>query len=260
MSQQTPAFAREQRLRSVSAPKPVAALLVANADDCEDHKSGGTQAFGKDAATSVIRVLVVDDHALVRRGLTDLLGGVDGIEIVGAIADGSLAATAVVDLRPDIVLMDLSMPGLDGIEATRAVLVAQPETKVIMLTSFSENARILAALEAGAVGYLLKDAEPEDIIRALNDASDGGVPLSPKAARALLPGNRPAGNASGAALTAREREVLSLVAAGLPNKSIARRLTISEKTVKAHLTRVFSVLGVSDRTSAALWAQRHGII
>jgi len=255
VSQQTPAFAREQRLRSVSAPKPVAALLVANADDCEDHKSGGTQAFGKNAATSVIRVLVVDDHALVRRGLTDLLGGVDGIEIVGAIADGSLAATAVVDLRPDIVLMDLSMPGLDGIEATRAVLVAQPETKVIMLTSFSENARILAALEAGAVGYLLKDAEPEDI-----DASDGGVPLSPKAARALLPGNRPAGNASGAALTAREREVLSLVAAGLPNKSIARRLTISEKTVKAHLTRVFSVLGVSDRTSAALWAQRHGII
>jgi DNA-binding NarL/FixJ family response regulator len=260
VSQQTQAFARAERLRSVSAPKPVAALRVANADDCEDHKSGGTLAVGKDAATSVIRVLVVDDHALVRRGLSELLGGVGGVQIVGAIADGSLAAAAVVELKADIVLMDLSMPGLDGIEATRAVLVAHPETKVIMLTSFSENARILAALEAGAVGYLLKDAEPEDIIRALRAASDGGVPLSPKAARALLPGNRPAGNASGAALTAREREVLSLVAAGLPNKSIARRLTISEKTVKAHLTRVFTVLDVSDRTSAALWAQRHGII
>ena len=129
-----------------------------------------------------------------------------------------------------------------------------------MLTSFSENARILAALEAGAVGYLLKDTEPEDVIRALRDAADGGVPLSPKAARALLPGNRPAGNASADALSAREREVLTLVAVGLPNKSIARRLTISEKTVKTHLTRVFTVLGVSDRTSAALWAQRHGLI
>ncbi|MCW2601701.1 MAG: response regulator receiver [Frankiales bacterium] len=208
----------------------------------------------------MIRVLVVDDHALVRRGLSDLLGAADGIEVVAAVADGSLAACAVTDLEPDIVLMDLSMPVLDGVEATRAVLAVRPQTKVIMLTSFSENARILAALEAGAVGYLLKDAEPEDLIKALRDAAIGGVPLSPKAARALLPGNRPAGHASVDALTAREREVLSLVAVGLPNKSIARRLTISEKTVKAHLTRVFTVLGVSDRTSAALWAQRHGLV
>jgi DNA-binding NarL/FixJ family response regulator len=209
----------------------------------------------------VIRVLIADDHALVRRGLSDLLGASDGIEVVGAIADGSLAVAAVTDLEPDIVLMDLSMPDLDGIEATRAVLAVRPATKVIILTSFSENARILAALEAGAVGYLLKDADPEDIIKALSDASAGGVPLSPKAARALLPGNRATGHGtgSGEALTAREREVLSLVAVGLPNKSIARRLTISEKTVKAHLTRVFSVLGVGDRTSAALWAQRNGL-
>jgi DNA-binding NarL/FixJ family response regulator len=208
----------------------------------------------------VIRVLLVDDHALVRRGLTDLLGTADGIEVVGAVEDGNLAVAAVTAYEPDIVLMDLSMPVLDGVAATRAVLALRPETKVIMLTSFSENVRILAALEAGAVGYLLKDAEPEDIIRALRDAAAGGVPLSPKAARALLPGNRPAGNANADALTAREREVLSLVAVGLPNKSIARRLTISEKTVKAHLTRVFTVLGVSDRTSAALWAQRHGLV
>ena len=206
----------------------------------------------------MIRVLVVDDHAVVRRGLTDLLGAADGIEVVGAVEDGSLAAQAVSSLSPDIVLMDLSMPELDGIAGTRAVLETRPETKVLVLTSFNESARILAALEAGAVGYLLKDAEPEDIVRAVRDAYAGGVPISPQAARALLPANRPAARSD--ALTAREREVLSLVAAGLPNKSIARRLDISEKTVKAHLTRVFTVLGVQDRTSAALWAQRHGLV
>ncbi len=208
----------------------------------------------------MIGVLLVDDHALIRRGLSELIATAEGITVVGAIEDGELAAAAVVELEPDIVLMDMSMPGLDGIDATRAVLLVRPSTKVIMLTSFSENARIMAALDVGAVGYLLKDAEPEDIIKASRDAAAGGVPLSPKAARALLPSNRPSGNADSNALSAREREVLSLVAVGLPNKSIARRLTISEKTVKAHLTRVFTVLGVSDRTSAALWAQRHGVV
>jgi DNA-binding NarL/FixJ family response regulator len=207
----------------------------------------------------VIRVLIAEDHPLVRRGLSDLLGAAEQVELVGAIEDGSLAAAAVTELEPDIVLMDLSMPGLDGIEATRAVLAVRPKTKVIILTSFSENARIVSALDAGAVGYLLKDADPEDIVKALSDATAGGVPLSPKAARALLPG-RSTGGVGTDALTAREREVLSLVAVGQPNKSIARRLTISEKTVKAHLTRVFTVLGVSDRTSAALWAQRNGLV
>jgi DNA-binding NarL/FixJ family response regulator len=192
--------------------------------------------------------------------LTASHSAAEGIEVVGSLADGSLAEAAVAELEPDIVLMDLSMPSLDGIDATRAVLTVRPTTKVIMLTSFSENARILTALDAGAVGYLLKDAEPEDIIRAIRDATAGGVPLSPKAARALLPSNRSSGSASVTMLTAREREVLSLVAVGLPNKSIARRLTISEKTVKAHLTHVFTVLGVRDRTSAALWAQRNGLV
>ena len=208
----------------------------------------------------MIRVLVVDDHALVRRGLTDLLASTDDITVVGSIEDGQGAAEAVTRLEPDLVLMDMSMPGMDGVAATRAVLQARPGTKVIMLTSFSENARILAALEAGAVGYLLKDTDPDDIIKALRDSAEGGVPLSPRAAIALLPANRQ-GAASGAdALTPREREVLALVAIGLPNKTIARRLTISEKTVKAHLSRVFTVLGVQDRTSAALWAQRYGIV
>jgi DNA-binding NarL/FixJ family response regulator len=208
----------------------------------------------------VIRVLLVDDHALVRRGLTDVLRASDDIEVVGALDDGAGAAAAAVELAPDIVLMDLSMPGTDGIEATRQVLAARPETKVVVLTSFGESARILAALEAGAVGYLLKDTDPEDITKALRDAAAGGVPVSPQAARALLPANRRGASGGADALTAREREVLALVAIGLPNKSIARRLTISEKTVKAHLSRVFAVLGVSDRTSAALWAQRNGIV
>jgi DNA-binding NarL/FixJ family response regulator len=208
----------------------------------------------------MIRVLVVDDHALVRRGLSELLGSTDDIEVVGSVDDGDQAEEAVVRLEPDIVLMDLSMPGLDGVAATRAVMATRPDTKVIMLTSFSENARILAALEAGAVGYLLKDTDPDDITKALRDAAAGGVPLSPRAARALLPTNRQGPAAGADALTPREREVLSLVAIGLPNKTIARRLSISEKTVKAHLSRVFTVLGVSDRTSAALWAQRYGIV
>lgn len=205
-----------------------------------------------------MRVLVVDDHAVVRRGLVELLTAA-GIEVVAALDDGALAESAVQELEPDLVLMDLSMPGLDGIEATRAVMAARPESRVIMLTSFAEHARIHAALEAGAIGYLLKDAEPDEILKALRDAADGGVPLSPRAAAALLPQNRPTQDPTAASLTPREREVLALVATGLPNKSIARRLGISEKTVKAHLTRVFTVVGVADRTSAALWAQRHGL-
>ena len=205
-----------------------------------------------------MRVLLVDDHAVVRHGLSELLSGA-GVEVVGSLDDGSLAEAAVRAMEPDLVLMDLSMPGMDGIEATRAVVTARPGTKVVILTSFAEHARLHAALEAGAVGYLLKDAEPEDILRALRDAAAGGVPLSPRAAAALLPGNRPSSDATLTSLTPREREILALVATGLPNKSIARRLGISEKTVKAHLTRVFSVVGVADRTSAALWAQRHGL-
>jgi DNA-binding NarL/FixJ family response regulator len=206
-----------------------------------------------------MKVLLVDDHAVVRHGLADLLTAA-GIDVVGELADGALAADAVGELEPDLVLMDLSMPTMDGIEATRAVLAARPQTKVVILTSYAEHARLHAALEAGAVGYLLKDAEPEDIVRGLRDAATGGVPLSPRAAAALLPQNRPSVDTTLDALTVRERDVLALVAAGLPNKSIARRLEISEKTVKAHLTRVFAAIGVSDRTSAALWAQRHGLI
>jgi DNA-binding NarL/FixJ family response regulator len=208
----------------------------------------------------MIKVLLVDDHPLVRHGLTELLGGTDDISVVAAVDDGDQAASAAIEHTPDVVLMDLSMPRMDGIAATRELLAGLPTARVIVLTSFSESERIHDALEAGAIGYLLKDAEPEDVVRAVRDAAAGDAPLSPRAARALLPQNRRPGRAQSDALSAREREVLALVAAGLPNKSIARRLDISEKTVKAHLTRVFSVLGVSDRTSAALWAQRHGVV
>ena len=206
-----------------------------------------------------MRVLLVDDHAVVRHGLRELLTGA-GVEVVGALDDGSLAEAAVRDLEPDLVLMDLSMPGMDGIEATRAVLTARPETKVVILTSFAEHARLHAALEAGAVGYLLKDAEPDDILARAPRRRCRSV------CRSARGRPRPCCRGTGrrrtrplTSLTPRERDVLALVATGLPNKSIARRLEISEKTVKAHLTRVFSVVGVSDRTSAALWAQRHGL-
>jgi len=207
----------------------------------------------------MIRILLVDDHALVRQGLTALLSGAPDLEVVAAVADGPSAVAAATELRPDVVLMDLSMPAMDGIVATRAVLASCPTARVVVLTSFCENARIIAALDAGAVGYLLKDTEPEDVVRGVRDAAAGHAPVSSRAATALLPGQS-TGRTRAADLSPREREVLSLVAVGLPNKSIARRLDISEKTVKAHLTKVFTALGVADRTSAALWAQRHGLV
>ena len=208
----------------------------------------------------MIRVLIVDDHPLVRQGLGVVLAGADDIEVVGAVADGSLAADAAESSGADIVLMDLSMPGTDGVQATVEVLARCSDVRVVVLTSFAEQARVLAALDAGAVGYLLKDTEPEDLVQGVRDAAAGNAPISPRAALALLPprgGSRPSPAAD---LSTRERQVLALVAVGLPNKSVARQLQISEKTVKAHLTRIFAALGVYDRTSAALWAQRNGLL
>jgi DNA-binding NarL/FixJ family response regulator len=204
--------------------------------------------------TAPVRVLVVDDHAMVRKGLVQLLTVVDGLEVVGEAADGHAAVRAAADLAPDVVLMDLQMPGLDGVGATREI-TATGTAQVLVLTSFSDAERIVDALDAGAVGYMLKDAEPDDLIEAVRAVARGDSPLHPRVARQLLTARsvRP----SGPALTAREREVLELVRDGLANKQIARRLGISERTVKAHLTSVFSAIGVSDRTAAALWAERH---
>jgi DNA-binding NarL/FixJ family response regulator len=206
----------------------------------------------------VIRVVIADDHAVVRTGLAQLVDTFEGVELVGAATNGEEAVALVHERTPDVVLMDLEMPVLDGIEATRRIKGERPEVAVVVLTSFSDRERILGALDAGAVGYLLKDAEPDELARAIRAAARGEAPLDPKAARTLLVAHRGAVTAA-ETLSEREREVLTMVAQGLPNKVIAQRLEISEKTVKAHLTSVFRRIGVSDRTQAALWAERHGL-
>jgi DNA-binding NarL/FixJ family response regulator len=207
----------------------------------------------------VIRVAIADDHRVVRVGLEQLLATFEDVELVGA-ADGGEAA---VDLgrtaTPDVMLLDLSMPDLDGIGVTRRLAEVSPDTRIVLFTSFSDREGIVAALDAGAVGYLLKDAEPGEIHAAIRAAARGEAPLAPKAAAALLSARGDRSSAGGVELTPRERDVLRLVIEGHANKQIARRLGISEKTVKGHLTNVFQRIGVADRTQAALWAERHGI-
>lgn len=204
----------------------------------------------------MIRVLLAEDHAVVRGGLLQLLGDLDEMVVVGAASGGEEAVRLAAEHRPDVVLMDLEMPGIDGIEATRRIRCADPDVNIVVLTAFSDRGRILDAIDAGAVGYLLKDAEPDELIRGLHAAARGESPLAPKAAQALVAARTE--HRDDPELTPREREVLGLLADGLPNKLIARRLDISEKTVKAHLTNIFQRIGVTDRTQAALWAQRHG--
>ncbi len=205
--------------------------------------------------TGPIRIVLVDDHAVVRSGLAQLLGGADDIEVVGLAGEGAEALAVVRDTRPDVVMMDLQMPGMDGVEATRRIVAEGSGCEVVVLTSFSDSARIVAALDAGAMGYLLKDADPEDLLEGVRAVSRGESPLHPRVARQLLAAR--GGREPGVQLTPREAEVLGLVRAGLANKQIARRLEISERTVKAHLTSVFQRIGVSDRTQAALWAERN---
>ena len=207
----------------------------------------------------MIRVAIVDDHAVVRQGLEQLLAGEPDIEVVGTAANGEDAHALLSSSSPDVFLMDLSMPGVDGVEATRRILADAPDVHVVVLTSFADRQRILDALEAGASGYLLKDSDPAQVAEAVRVAAAGESPLDPKAARVLLDARRegqPAATAAGK-LSPREREVLDLVGQGLANKQIARRLGIAERTVKAHLTSVFQAIGVTDRTQAALWAQKH---
>jgi DNA-binding NarL/FixJ family response regulator len=203
----------------------------------------------------VIDVLVVDDHALMRAGLSGLVASAGDMRVVGVAADGAEALTAVADLAPQVVLMDLSMPVMDGVAATRRIGVDHPDVQVLVLTSFSDEERVLDVLDAGAVGYVLKDAEPASLLDAVRAAARGHSPLDPRVAGALLHARRRA--APSHELTDREEEVLRLVGLGMANKQIARRLGIREGTVKAHLTSVFQRIGVRDRTSAALWAREH---
>lgn len=244
---------------------------------------GDTSGLGDAAAT--IRVLVVDDHEVVRAGLRMLLGRVAGIEVVGEASDGGGALEAVAVSEPDVVLMDLSMPGMDGVEATARLTKEHPEVRVVVLTTFADRDHVTAAIDSGAVGFMLKDADPGALAAAVRSAARGEAPLDPRAALALIDrrrdpsestgsargatGTRPGGGATagGASaddgagepvLTTREWEVLALIGQGLSNRLVARRLGIAEKTVKAHLTRIFGQIGVTDRVQAALWWSRHG--
>lgn len=203
----------------------------------------------------MIDVLVVDDHALMRTGLSGLIAAAGDMRVVGTAADGAEAVEEVARLAPHVVLMDLSMPVLDGVAATRRIVEEHPSVEVLVLTSFSDRQRVIEALDAGAGGYVLKDTEPADLLAAIRSTARGHSPLDPRVARTVLHARR--SPAPAAELTEREQEVLALVGHGLANKQIARRLGIRESTVKAHLTSVFQRIGVRDRTSAALWARTH---
>jgi DNA-binding NarL/FixJ family response regulator len=206
----------------------------------------------------MIRILVAEDNALVREGLQQLLSTTEDLEVVAAAVDGADAIALVEAHDPDVVLMDLEMPNVGGIDATRAIAGRGADARIVVLTSFSDHEQILDALDAGAVGYLLKDAPPEELLRGIRAAARGEAPLDAKAGSAVLSARvarRPAQE-----LSDRQLMVLALVAEGKQNKHIARELEISEKTVKAHLTTIFHILGVTDRTQAALWAQRHRIV
>jgi len=208
-----------------------------------------------------IRVLLVDDHAVVREGLRTFLELQDGIEVAGEAADGLEGVAAAERLRPDVVLMDLVMPRLDGVGAMRELRRRLPRVRVIVLTSFADDDKLLPAVQAGAAGYLLKNAQPQELARAVRAAHAGEALLDPHVAARLLDSiAQPADRAPADPLTRREREVLELIARGLSNKRIARELGIAEKTVKTHVGHVLAKLGVSDRTQAALHAVRAGLV
>jgi two-component system, NarL family, response regulator LiaR len=218
------------------------------------------------AAASTIRVLVVDDHAVVREGLRTFLELQDGIEVVGEAGDGLEALDQAAALTPDVILMDLVMPRLDGVAAMRKLRERSPASRVIVLTSFLDDSRLMPALQAGAAGYLLKDVEPAELARAVRTAGSEQAMIDPTVAARLLrtlsePG--PAiqrANDPGTTLTPREHEVLQLIAGGRSNKRIALELGIAEKTVKTHVGHLMAKLGVADRTQAALLAVRRGLV
>ncbi|MFI9553315.1 response regulator [Nonomuraea endophytica] len=205
----------------------------------------------------MIKLLIVDDHPVVREGLRGMLDGDPGLDVVGAAASGDEAVVRASELAPDVVLMDLRMPGGDGVSATGRILADSPGIRVIVLTTYESDQDIVRAVEAGAAGYLLKDTSAEDLLAAVYAAARGETVLSPSVATRLVTRMRaPVPQA----LTPREAEVLALVARGLTNAEVGRRLFISETTVKTHLLRIFGKLGVSDRTAAVTTAMERGLL
>jgi DNA-binding NarL/FixJ family response regulator len=202
-------------------------------------------------------VLLVDDHQVVRRGLRTFLEVQEDIEVVGEAADGDEGVAAAEELRPDVVLMDVKMPGTDGIEALRRLRELQNPARVLVVTSFTEQRTVVPALRAGAAGYVYKDVDPDALAGAIRSVHAGHVLLQPEVAGALLSGGDGGGTGRGPALTEREREVLGLIADGRSNREIARALVLSEKTVKTHVSNILMKLDLADRTQAALWAVRH---
>lgn len=196
--------------------------------------------------------MLCDDHVVVLAGLQQLVSGFDGISVTATARNGFEVLDAIGRTLPDVILMDLQMPELDGVAATRRIRAEHPTVQVVILTSFSDRGRIEAALDAGAVGYLLKDATPEELESAIRAAARGESPLAPKVAKVLVTKDE-----SAIKLSARELEVIGFVAAGLTNKIIARKLGIAEATVKAHLTSIFRAIGVDNRTQAARWLGTH---
>ena len=215
----------------------------------------------------MIRVLIADDHAVVRQGLRTFLELQDDMEVVADVADGEAAVRAAREHAPDVVVMDLVMPHMDGVEATRRIVAERPATRVVALTSFLDDDKVLPAVRAGAAGYLLKDASPQELAQAIRTVHDGQALLHPVVAARVLEevaqsAPRPPATAPPAdtPLTPREREVLALLARGLANKAIAHELGIAEKTAKIHVSRILHKLRVADRTQAALHAVREGLI
>ena len=218
--------------------------------------SGTSGALG---ASGKIRVLIADDHPVVRQGLRVFLEVQPDIEVVGEAGDGAEAARLAKELRPDVVLLDLVMPGTDGVAAIELMVDDEVESKVLIVTSFGEHRAVVPAIRAGARGYVSKEVEPSALAAAIRAVAAGHVLLGPEVAAALLSADAGQRGDNGAdpQLTAREREVLDLIARGRSNREIARALTVSEKTVKTHVSSVLMKLGVADRTQAALWAVRH---
>ncbi|MFF9690915.1 response regulator [Streptomyces sp. NPDC014623] len=208
----------------------------------------------------IIKVLLVDDHQVVRRGLRTFLEIQEDIEIVGEASNGAEGVARTEELRPDVVLMDIKMPGTDGIEALRRLSELDNPAKVLIVTSFTEQRTVVPALRAGASGYVYKDVDPDALAGAIRSVHAGHVLLQPEVAGALLAQDDADGNGTGrgSTLTEREREVLGLIADGRSNREIARALVLSEKTVKTHVSNILMKLDLSDRTQAALWAVRNG--